>query len=136
MTLKEINKILSQISFDLFSHKFTWRTFKKGDGFLIQICCNMIDNETGSMSNQRGGKHYLSSYCIKDEVVNKAWYACQDFVIHEAREAFKYKDQPIYHPHWTVDELVKLSKKTKHAKRNEKSNSIIALSKNSLCTIH
>ncbi len=136
MTLKEIKKILSEISFDIFSHEFKWRVFKKGDGFLIQIWCNMVDNESELMSNQRGGKHYLSSYCIKDEVVNKAWYACQDFVIHEAREAFKYKNQPIYHPHWTVDKLVELSIKTKHAKRNENSNSIISLSKSSIHTEH
>jgi len=136
MTLQEINKILLETSFNIFGHEFRWRTFTKGDGFLIQLCCTMIDNETGEMSDQHGGKHYLSSHCIKDEVVNKAWYACQDFVIHEAREAFKYKNQPIYHPHWTVDKLVEVSKKTKHAKRNEKSNSIIILSKSSIHTIH
>lgn len=119
MTQKKIDTILNNTKFTIFGHQFWWRTFKKGDGFLIQICCRMIDNETGLMSEQRGGKHYLSSFCVKDEVVNKAWYACQDFVIHEAREAFKYKKQPIYHPHWTVEKLVKLSKISKHAKRKE-----------------
>lgn len=119
MTLDEINKILEETTFSIFSHQFWWRTFEKNDGFLIQICCNMIDNKTGLMSQQNGGKHYLSLFCVKDEVVNKAWYACQDFVIHEAREAFKYKNESIYHPHWSVDNLVDLSKVSEHAKRNE-----------------
>jgi len=120
MTIKKIQKILTEeISFTLFQHPFTWRVFEKGDGFLIQLSCHMVDNETGKMSDQRGGKHYLSSFALKDEVVNKAWYACQDFIIHEAREAFKYKDQAIYQPHWTVDRLAELSKTTKPAKRKQ-----------------
>lgn len=78
----------------------------------------MIDNETNMMSDQHGGKHYVSSHAIKDEVVNKAWAACQDFIIHEAREAFKYKGQAIYQPHWNVDELLVLTESSEPAKRH------------------
>lgn len=118
MTQKELHLILTTlISFSVFNHKFTWKIFIKGNGFLIQLRCIMADNETGLLSEQAGGKYYISPYAIKDEVVNKAWHACQDFIIHEAREAFKYKKQAIYHPHWKVDQLVKLSKITQHAKR-------------------
>lgn len=118
ITLTEIERILEEeIKFEFYNHKFTWRVMEKGDGFLIQLCCYMKDNVTGEMSDQRGGKHYISSHAIKDEVVNKAWHACQDFIIHEAREAFKYKNQPIYQPHWTVDELLHLSQTTGEAKR-------------------
>jgi hypothetical protein len=60
----------------------------------------------------------LSSHCIKDEIVNKAWKACFDFIIHEAREAFYYKEQTIYHPHFLVDELAIFVSETEQAKRN------------------
>jgi hypothetical protein len=118
MTLQEINNILESVTFNFYQHKFWWRTFEKGDGFLIQLCCRMVDNETGNMSDQHGGKHYISSFAIKDEVVNKAWNACQDFIIHEAREAFKYKGQAIYQPHWNVDELLVLTESSEPAKRH------------------
>lgn len=117
MTLQEIIEILADIKFEFYSHTFTWRVFEKGDGFLIQLCCHMLDNDTKLMSDQHGGKHYISSHAIKDEVVNKAWSACQDFIIHEAREAFKYKNQAIYHPHWCVSNLLTLVETTEDAKR-------------------
>lgn len=117
LTVYQIRTVLSWIDFKFYRHEFTWRVLKKGDGFLIQLCCKMIDNETGLISNQHGGKHYLSSFAIHDEIVNKAWYACQDFIIHEAREDFKYRGQPIYHPHWKVDALCGLTSETDQAKR-------------------
>ncbi|MGK0391181.1 MAG: hypothetical protein ACI94Y_003943 [Maribacter sp.] len=50
--------------------------------------------------------------------MNKAWKACFDFIIHEAREAFYYKEQTIYHPHFLVDELAIFVSETEQAKRN------------------
>ena len=92
---------------------------KKGDGFLLQLTGYIKDNETSEFSWQNGGKHYISSHAIKDEIVNKAWKACFDFVIHEAREAFYFKGETIYHPHFLVDELANFVNKSKHAKRDE-----------------
>ncbi len=122
MNILEIKKILESCEFNLFDIPFKFRVMSKGDGFLIQLKGYIKDNETGMFSWQKGGKHYLSSHVVKDEVVNKAWKACFDFVIHEAREAFYYKKQTIYHPHFLVDELATFVANSEHAKREQTQN--------------
>ncbi len=117
MNLVSLSKILTECEFKLFDIPFEFLIMRKGDGFLLQIKGYIKDNETGEYSWQKGGKHYLSSHAIRDEVVNKAWKACFDFIIHEAREAFHYKGQTIYHPHFLVDELATFVKDSSHAKR-------------------
>lgn len=117
MDIFRINHILSQIEFTIFDSKAQWFVHRKDDGFLIQLGMEITDNITGETSLQKGGKHYISSHAIDDEVVMKAWKACQDFVIHEAREGFKYKGTDIFHPHIQVDALVEFVNNTEHAKR-------------------
>lgn len=119
MTQRAIQSILENCKFKLFDIPFEFTIMEKGDGFLLQLKGYIKDNETGEYSWQKGGKHYLSSHAIKDEIVNKAWKACFDFVIHEAREAFYFKGETIYHPHFLVDELANFVRKSNHAKREK-----------------
>ncbi len=117
MNITTIENIIEQCKFELFDIPFKFRVMPKGDGFLLQLEGYIKDNETKEFSWQRGGKHYLSSHAIKDEIVNKAWKACFDFVIHEAREAFYYQQQTIYHPHFLVDDLATFVADSEHARR-------------------
>lgn len=117
MTQKEIIEILKQINFSLFTHKFWFNVMDKGDGFLIQLSTRTINNETKDIDIQKGGKYYISSHAIKDEIVMTAWKACQDFVLHEARETFTYKGQTIFQPHYSVDQLAEFCNNTTPVKR-------------------
>lgn len=119
MTISKIEKILSHCEFNLFSIPFEFLVLPKGDGFLIQLQGWIKDNESEFFSWQKGGKHYISSHALKEEIINKAWKACFDFVIHEAREAFFYKNITIYHPHFKVEDLVKFVSKSAPAKRED-----------------
>ncbi len=121
MNALEIKKVIDQCEFNLFDIPFSFRIMTKGDGFLLQLQGYIKDNESGEFSWQNGGKHYLSSFAVKDEIVNKAWKACFDFIIHEAREAFSYKKQTIYHPHFLVDELATFVAQSDHARRTNSS---------------
>ncbi len=125
MKIEDIRTILEECSFHLFDIPFEFRVMPKGDGYLLQLKGYIRDNDTGEYSWQKGGKHYLSSFTIKDEIVNKAWKACFDFVIHEAREAFSYKQQTIYHPHFLVDELATFVANSDHAKRTEQNKRLL-----------
>lgn len=118
MNQQQIKRVLKECEFRLFDIPFDFSVMKKGDGFLLQLSGYIKDNETEELSWQKGGKHYISRHAIKDEIVNKAWKACFDFVIHEAREAFYFKGETIYHPHFLVDELANFVSKSKHAKRD------------------
>ena len=105
-TLGTINEILSNIRFELFGLRFRFRSMIKDDGFLIQLQSWMPCNKTGEYGWQNGGKYYISSHAVNSEICMTAWKACQDYVIHEARETFYYKDQTIFQPHFDVEELV------------------------------
>ena len=101
-----IENILGKVEFHFFDQVFIFVVQPKGDGFLLQLRCHMKDNETGVRGWHHGGKYYISSHAIDDEIVLTAWKACQDFIMHEARETFFYHGQTIFHPHMSVNDLV------------------------------
>jgi hypothetical protein len=105
MTQNEIKEILKNIEFSLFEVLFDVDIMEKGDGFLLQLSAHIENNETGKKEQQKGAKYYISSHAIKDEVILTTWKACQDYIIHEAREQFKYKNQTIFQPHYSMDQL-------------------------------
>lgn len=56
-----------------------------------------------------GRKWNLSPYMVKSEVVQTVWAAYEAWVIHEARESFKYKGVAIFGPHFDADALVEIA---------------------------
>lgn len=121
MSLEELNRIISMCQLETFGHKFEVRSMVKGDGFLLQLECNMADNNNvNHKSIQRGGKYYVSRFAIKDEVVGVLWKAMQDFIIHEAREGFLYRGMRIFGPHMNVESLHHMCSISSEVKRQEK----------------
>lgn len=118
-TKTTIEEIIKNIKFTMFDTLFKYNVQEKGDGFLIQIRGYIYCNEERFKSWQHGGKYYISKHAIKDEIVAVCWKAAQDFVIHEARETFFYKNQTIYQSHYSVDELASFCSTASKAKRSE-----------------
>lgn len=116
-TLDNIKQLLSNTKFTLFDQRFQFLSMEKGDGFLIQLECWMKCNVHSQWGWQKGGKYYISSHAINDEVVLTAWKACQGFIIHEARETFTYKNQTIFQPHYDIEELVEFCETARVSKR-------------------
>lgn len=56
-----------------------------------------------------GRKWRMSSWMTKSEVVQTIWAAYEAWVIHEARESFKYRGVSIFGPHFDVDALVEIA---------------------------
>jgi hypothetical protein len=117
-TKESIEKILGDCETFFYNVPLLPRVLPKGGGFLLQVRGYIMDNNTQTHSLQSGGKYYISSHAIDDEVVATLWKATQDFIIHEARETFQYKGQKIYGPHFKVDALRKLAAITDEAKRD------------------
>ena len=119
ITLLEIKTIVHDIEFKLFDLSFGWRVFEKGDGFLIQLCANIPDCETGVLNTeQKGGKHYLSNHATRSEVYFKAWKACQDYVTHEMHESFYVNGVRLFDPHLDAEDLIDKISKTKRTSRD------------------
>jgi hypothetical protein len=117
MTRDKIVGILNEVECRVFDEPVRFHLLEKGDGFLLQAYAFIRDNKSGVVNLQKGGKFYISSHAIKDEVVNKAFHAFKCFVEHEVREGFTYRGQMIYGPHMRVDTLVEFARQTEEATR-------------------
>jgi hypothetical protein len=71
--------------------------------FLAPDLCN-----GGEAAHQKSRKWFLSVHMTKSELVQTALKAALTAVEHESRERFLYKGQPIFGPHFDIEELAKL----------------------------
>lgn len=73
--------------------------------YLLQIKSEVFDHAEGKKVLHGGGKYYISQYSTKGEIVQKVFMACRQFINHELREVFTYKERAIFNPHLSLDEL-------------------------------
>ena len=73
-----------------------------GGRLYLQVACVRPDTFTGEMGEGRGGKAYLSPYATDSELVQTVWGLYQSYVLHEARETFRYRGRRVYGPHIDV----------------------------------
>lgn len=120
MNKQQIETILNKITFKPFGIDFKWRTLEKGDGFLIQCYAFIPDceNKENDLSEQRGGKHYISKYATDSEVYFKAWKACQDYITHEIHESFYVNHIRVFDPHLDFEDLLDKISRTKRTARD------------------
>lgn len=65
-----------------------------------------------------GRKWRLSEHMTKGEIVQTVFMACLAWEEHECREAFKYKSQPVFSPHYNIESLVKLCEQGQFEERS------------------
>jgi hypothetical protein len=83
-------------------------------GLYVQIEATTLDSITHEPSTWRGGKHYLSQWMCRQEVVGVVFSAIEKAELHEMREFFRYKGASIYNPHLDPDALVAVAKQAKN----------------------
>jgi hypothetical protein len=66
-----------------------------------------------------GRKWRLSPHMTKGEIVQTAFMACLAWEEHECREAFRYKDQPVFSPHYNIESLVRLCEQGQFEERSK-----------------
>lgn len=105
MTPTEAGKILEDVSY-----KDGWRLVIRGsaDGFYLQVRFIAPNGVTGVEEEWGGRKWVLSRYMTKSEIVTTAFKAIITAEEHETRELFKYRNAPIFGPHFNVDMMADL----------------------------
>lgn len=104
------------------TYKPTWtiNCHCEPDGELyVQILATTLDSITLQPSTWRGGKHYLSQWMCRQEVVGVVFSAIEKAEMHEMREFFRYKGASIYNPHLDPDALVAVAKQAKNFNMRE-----------------
>lgn len=94
-SLISVKAVVSRVSFR--GWKFHVGTL--GDGYYVQVQFEGPDTDTGETMLIKGAKHYVSSYCIDDEIVKRCWVAVEAALKHEAMEEFKLDGVAPFHPH-------------------------------------
>lgn len=90
----------------------------RGDEFFLQVKFFAPDiGDPTKLVEQSGRKWWISRYMTKSEVVQTAFLACLKAEEHECREQFHYREQTIFCPHFSVDELADFSQQTTRDKR-------------------
>lgn len=102
---KRLNDVVQQVTYK------DWRLVVRPvdeheTHFYLQVCFIAKDVVTGAVANQRGRKWLLSEHMTDTEIVVTAYKAIEAAELHEMRENFKFKGEPIYSPHLSVNDLV------------------------------
>lgn len=84
---------------------------KKGEAIFLVVTFLARDNDdpTSEWKLQRGRKWLLSQHMTKSEFIQTALKAVLTAEEHEIQERFTYKGQPIFGPHFNVDELHRIA---------------------------
>ena len=77
----------------------------------LQVEWDGIDSVSKQPRRCKGRKWYLSPYMTHSELIQTALAAVLAIEEHEAREAFRYKGQAVFGPHFNAEALVELCKK-------------------------
>ena len=101
LTIGEVRALLNQVTYP--HMQFLLEPID--DGFLIQLRCEMQDNDTGDDSVQYGRKWHIGREYTPSHVIRTALMAVLAWEEHEARERFTYKTRRIFDPHFDVEQL-------------------------------
>jgi len=114
-TIETIRQLIDDVSFN------NWQFLVRLDDTrpYLQIKFQAPCNMTGEFQDQLSRKWILSFHMTDDEIVATALKATLTAAEHEIREQFKWKDQPIFRPHYNIYELHELSSRNAITKRNE-----------------
>lgn len=109
---QNLQTLLDRISMDVLGVKFKIILAldkKYGKRYFLQVEYDAPCSKSGEMSTWKGRKWYLSSYMTAGEIVNTAFCALEAAVKHEILEGFKVDGKPVFNPHVSFEELIKIS---------------------------
>ena len=104
-TLESVRQVLSRVTFPgliIDAHGDAGRLYLQVENTGGQ------NNITGEHYSWKGRKWRLSPHMTDSEIVQTALKAVLTAYEHEIRELFKYRDVPIFDPHYDVEKLVEL----------------------------
>ena len=82
-----------------------------GDGFYLQLRFNSRSAAPPhDLAEQSGRKWYISPHSTVSEIVHTVLKAILTAVEHEAREEFTFDGEAIFHPHHSIEVLLRIAK--------------------------
>lgn len=108
-SIEEIEGIISKVEYPNFKYNVFLDKYddddRDGHRPILQISCVDTCSVSGEEYRWKGRKWFLSPHMTQSEIVQTAFLATHVAMEHELRERFKYRGQPIFRPHYSVDAL-------------------------------
>jgi hypothetical protein len=116
MTRAEIEAILAEVTYK----DWQFHVGDKNGTLFLQVRFRRHDPVTGRREEgwQHGRKWQLSEFMVKGEVVQTALKAALTAEEYECREAFRYRGEPIFGPHFDLDALWQLCREKRFEYRS------------------
>jgi hypothetical protein len=109
-TITDVQKIIDCIDLgEILYDRPTFKLMKKGNGFLLQLV--YMEPDTGGLTPpakgskpviQKARKWYVSPYSTDTEIVRTAYKAVMTSLEHRLGEHFRYNNQKVYSPHFSI----------------------------------
>lgn len=91
----------------------------KGSTPYLQLSCQDMCAKTGKPYTWKSRKWMLSYHMTQSEVVQTCFLAVKTAMMHEVHELFKWRNEPVFRPHFDVTALHSLSATEQIEVRNE-----------------
>ncbi len=104
LTQLQLEGILENVSFP----GYEWFAIYIDGRLFMYAQFDAKDCKTGMIERQTTRRWYISNEATRSEVVHTALKCVLTSIEHEAREVFRYRGQPIFGPHFDVENLVSL----------------------------
>ena len=105
--LSNAAEVLQNVAFPGYTFQIEG-SFQGDEATYLQALFYAPDCKTGHLVKQRTRKWLLSPHMTPSELVQTAFKCVLASIEHETRERFTYLGQPIFGPHFDVNDLVKL----------------------------
>lgn len=90
--------------------QFRFNLLADNTRYYLQLAWDDRCAVTGGFYINKSRKWFLSPHMTTSELVQTAFKAVLTAEEHEVREHFKYREQPIFAPHWDVEFLAHMLK--------------------------
>lgn len=118
MTYDELDAIIADVRCSVGG--LAWAVehgFMSDRGFWVRVMYFEADIVTGHACEQKGRRWYVSKFATKSEIVQTILKAALTSAEHMVREHFLYRGARIFGPHYNVDDLVDLVRKSEEDHR-------------------
>lgn len=114
MTIEEMKVVVAKCAHP----EYTFTVIQDARGAIyLQGSYDEPDTDTGVRATQVTRRWFLNPVMVKSEIVQTVFKCLMTSMEHRAREWFRYRGEPVFGPHFDVDDLHEICRQGKFERR-------------------
>ena len=106
MNADQVRALLNEVAF----LDYTFEVIEDQGHLFLRAVYHEADTYSGAPARQLTRKWHISRHAVKSEIVQTAFKLCLTSMEHRTREAFLYKGERIFGPHFDVEALYEIAR--------------------------